>query len=113
MTKKEQKIKTEFDNFGMDRIKEILDGSQIEPLDYFISREIEAAQKLSEVSNDPAYYLGKVSAYQDLRDHLNKIIDHYNEKYRGYKEFWYDDLSDALREIQIKDRQDAKNKRNS
>ena len=113
MAKKEQKIKTEFDNFGMYRIKEILEGSQIEPLDDFISREIEAAQKLSEVSNDPAYYLGKVSAYQDLRDHLNKIIAHYNEKYRGYKEFWYDDLSDALRKIEIKDRQDAKNKRNS
>ena len=113
MAKKEQKIKIEFDNFGMDRIKEILEGSQIEPLDDFISREIEAAQKLSEVSNDPAYYLGKVSAYQDLRDHLNKIIAHYNEKYRGYKEFRYDDLSDALRKIEIKDRQDAKNKRNS
>ncbi len=113
MAKKEQKIKTEFDNFGMDRINEILEGSQIEPLDDFISREIEAAQKLSEVSNDPAYYLGKVSAYQDLRDHLNKIIAHYNEKYRGYKEFWYDDLSDALRKIEIKDRKDAKNKRNS
>jgi len=113
MTRKERKIKTEFDNFGMDHIKEILDGSQIEPLDDFITREIEAAQKLSEVSNDPTYYLGKVSAYQDLRDHLNKIIAHYNEKYRDYKEFWYDDLSDALREIQIKDRQDAKNKRNS
>jgi hypothetical protein len=113
MAKKEPKIKTEFDNFWGDRIKEILDGSQVESLEDFISREIEAAQKLSEASNDPTYYLGKVSAYQDLRDHLNKIIAHYNEKYRGYKEFWYDDLSDALREIQIKDRQDAKNKRNS
>jgi hypothetical protein len=29
MAKKEQKIKTEFDNFWGDRIKEILDGSQV------------------------------------------------------------------------------------
>jgi hypothetical protein len=112
MAKKEQKIKTEFDNFWGDRIKEILDGSQVESIEDFVSREIEEAQKLSEVSNDPSYYLGKVSAYQDLRDHLDKIIVYYNEKYRDYKEFRFDDLSDALREIEIKDRQDAKNKRN-
>jgi len=112
MAKKEQKIKTEFDNFWGDRIKEILDGSQVESIEDFISREIEEAQKLSEASNDPSYYLGKVSAYQDLRDHLSKIIEYYNKKYRDYKEFRFDDLSDALREIEIKDRQDAKNKRN-
>jgi|694.fasta_scaffold53296_11 hypothetical protein len=112
MAKKEQKIKTEFDNFWGDRIKEILDGSQVESIEDFVSREIEEAQQLSEVSNDPSYYLGKVSAYQDLRDHLNKIIEYYNKKYRDYKEFRFDDLSDALRKIEIKDRQDARNKRN-
>jgi hypothetical protein len=112
MAKKEQKIKTGFDNFWDDRIKEILDGSQIESIEDFVSREIEEAQQLSEVSNDPSYYLGKVSAYQDLRDHLNKIIEYYNKKYRDYKEFRFDDLSDALRKIEIKDRQDARNKRN-
>jgi hypothetical protein len=112
MAKKEQKIKTEFDNFWGDRIKDILDGSQIESIEDFVSREIEEAQQLSEVSNDPSYYLGKVSAYQDLRDHLGKIIVHYNEKYRSYKEFKFDDLSDAIRKIEIKDRQNEKNKRN-
>jgi hypothetical protein len=112
MAKKEQTIKTEFDNFWGDRIKDILDGSQIESIEDFVSREIEEAQQLSEVSNDPSYYLGKVSAYQDLRDHLNKIIEYYNKKYRDYKEFRFDDLSDALRKIEIKDRQDARNKRN-
>jgi len=112
MAKKEQKIKTGFDNFWDDRIKEILDGSQIESIEDFVSREIEEAQQLSDVSNDPSYYLGKVSAYQDLRDHLNKIIEYYNKKYRDYKEFRFDDLSDALRKIEIKDRQDARNKRN-
>ena len=112
MAKKEQKIKTEFDNFWGDRIKEILDGSQVESIEDFVSREIEEAQQLSEVSNDPSYYLGKVSAYQDLRDHLNKIIEYYNKKYRDYKEFRFDDLSDALRKVEIKDRQDARNKRN-
>jgi hypothetical protein len=112
MAKKEQKIKTGFDNFWDDRIKEILDGSQIESIEDFVSREIEEAQQLSEVSNDPSYYLGKVSAYQDLRDHLNKIIEYYNKKYRDYKEFRFDDLSDVIRKIEIKDRQNEKNKRN-
>jgi len=112
MAKKEKIIKKEFDNFWGDRIKDILDGSQVESIEDFVSREIEEAQQLSEVSNDPSYYLGKVSAYQDLRDHLGKIIEYYNKKYRDYREFRFDDLSDALREIEIKDRQDARNKRN-
>ncbi len=108
MEKKENKIKAKFDDFKLDPLKNIFDESGMESLEEFISREIEAARKLSEVSNDPTYYLGKVSAFQDLRDHIRKIIDYYNEKYSGYREFRFDDLSDALTKIQMEDRKNAK-----
>jgi len=76
MEKKKNKIKGQFDDFKLDQLNSLFDGSGIESLEDFISREIEAAQKLSEVSNDPIYYLGKVSAFQDLRDHIRKIIEY-------------------------------------
>jgi len=108
MEKKKNKIKGQFDDFKLDQLNSLFDGSGIESLEDFISREIEAAQKLSEVSNDPIYYLGKVSAFQDLRDHIRKIIEYYNEKYRGYREFRFDELSDALTKIQMEGRKNAK-----
>lgn len=104
MRDKKAKFTTK-DPFYTDKLKEIIilsDDKKIKlpSLEDFISRNIEEAQKLSEVSNDPSFYLGKVDALQGVRTELQRIIEIANSQYR---EFWFDDLHPELAKIKLED----------
>lgn len=98
------------DPFYTDKLKEIIrfsDDKRIEipSLEDFISKKIEAAQKLSEVSNDPSFYLGKVDALQEVRTELQRILEIANSQYR---DFWFDDLHPELAKFRFKDLNEEK-----
>ena len=93
------------DPFYTDKLKEVIrfsDDKKIEipSLEDFISKKIEGAQKLSEVSNDPSFYLGKVDALQEVRAELQRILEIVNSQYR---DFWFDDLHPELAKLRFKD----------
>lgn len=101
-----KKIKfTTKDPFYTDKLKEIIrfsDDKKIEipSLEDFISKKIEEAQKLSDVSNDPSFYLGKVDALQEVRSELQRILEIANSQYQT---FWFDDLHPELSKFRFKD----------
>ena len=93
------------DPFYTDKLKEVIrfsDDKKIEipSLEDFISKKIEDAQKLSEVSNDPSFYLGKVDALQEVRTELQRILEIANSQYQT---FWFDDLHPELAKIKLVD----------
>ena len=93
------------DPFYTDKLKEVIrfsDDKKIEvpSLENFISKKIEDSQKLSEVSNDPSFYLGKVDALQEVRTELQRILEIANSQYRT---FWFDDLHPELAKLRFKD----------
>ena len=93
------------DPFYTDKLKEVIrfsDDKKIEipSLEDFISKKIEDAQKLSEVSNDPSFYLGKVDALQEVRTELQRILEIANSQYQT---FWFDDLHPELAKIKLGD----------
>jgi hypothetical protein len=110
--KKNKKINfTTKDPFYTDKLKEIIrfsDDKKIEipSLEEFISKKIETAQKLSESSNDPSFYLGKVDALQEVRTELQRILEIANSQ---YMDFWFDDLHPELAKIRFKDFNIGKN----
>jgi len=104
--KEKNKIKiTTKDPFYTDKLNEFIRFSgdkkiEIPSLENFISQKIEEAQKLSEVSNDPTFYLGKVDALQGVREELRRIIEIANSK---YIEFRFDDLHPELAKLRFGD----------
>lgn len=105
MGKKIGKHFTTKDPFYTDKLKEIIrfsDDKKIEipSLENFISQKIEESRKLSEVSNDPSFYLGKVDALQEVREELQRIIDIVNSQ---YIEMRFDALHPELAKIKLGD----------
>ena len=105
MEKDKKNYFTTRDPFYTDKLKDIIkfsDDKKIElpSLEEFLSKKIENYTKLSEVSNDPSFYLGRIDALQEVQAELKRIIEIANSQYRT---FWFDDLHPELAKLRFKD----------